>query len=87
MDGTATLTAVLATPDGFTACTVEQPVSLQESKAGEWWTLRTANTDAVSTWTYTWTPAAGATYRLLAPERYTSTYDCPTMTNASLMVA
>lgn len=74
--GTVTVTATLTTSGGLSGCSVGQPVSLQELKSGEWWTIRTANTNSLGAWTYTWTPAEGATYRLTAPERYVSGHGC-----------
>jgi M6 family metalloprotease-like protein len=74
--GAVTVSAVLAAAGGLSACTVNRPVTLQQWQFGEWWTLRTLPTDAAGAWTYTFTPTPGATYRLIAPDRYSFTYDC-----------
>lgn len=71
-----TVNGILAVSDGFTTCAAGRRVSLQEWKAGEWWTIRTANTDGSGHWTHTWMADPGASYRLLAPERSTSDYEC-----------
>ena len=85
--GGITVTAVLAAAGGFAACIGSRPVSLQEFKAGAWWTIRTANTDGVGGWTYTWMPTPGATYRLRAPQHVTSAYDCELATSSTLTIA
>lgn len=71
-----TLTAVLGASDGFTTRAVGRPIALQQLKAGEWWTIQLAQTDGLSTWSYTWTPEPGATYRLVASQVPTSAFDC-----------
>jgi M6 family metalloprotease-like protein len=74
-DGTVTVTAAVDVADGFAGCVVGRPVSLQEWKAGEWWTLRYANVPATGPWTWTFAPEPGAAYRLLAPEKVVSATD------------
>jgi M6 family metalloprotease-like protein len=80
-DGTVTVAAALSSTPPLAACTAARALTLEQLNGGEWWELRTANTDAASNWTYTFSPVPGATYRLLAPERYSTTYDCPETSN------
>ena len=75
-DGSVTVTALLAASGAFVPCTAGRPMSLQEFRAGAWWTIRTANTDSLGGWTHTWLATPGATYRLRAPQRVTSASDC-----------
>jgi M6 family metalloprotease-like protein len=87
LDGTVTLNGVLAAPDALAACAASRKVSLQEWKAGEWWTIRTANTDTSGLWTHTWQPDPGATYRLLAPQRVTVADDCERTSSATFIAS
>ncbi len=85
--GTVTLTGVVTAADGFAACAAGRQVSLQEWKAGEWWTIQTANTDGSGLWTHTWQPDPGAAYRLLAPQRTTTTDDCARVSSMTFIAS
>jgi M6 family metalloprotease-like protein len=84
--GGVTLSAVLAATDGFTACAAGRPLTLQEFRLGEWWTVRTANTDVAGGWTHAWTPTPGATYRLRAPQRVSGADECALAESETLTV-
>jgi M6 family metalloprotease-like protein len=85
-DSGVTVTAVLAAVGGFAACTGAQPISLQEYRLGAWWTTRAATTDAAGGWTHMWMPSPGAMYRLHAPQRVASAYDCAFATSSPITI-
>jgi hypothetical protein len=81
---TVTVSAVIAASSA--TCAAGRALSLQELRFGEWWTIRTANTDGTGGWTHTLTPTPGASHRLRAPQRVAAALECALAVSSALSV-